>query len=221
MTISEILQSLRDCDYAECKEWADALEAAMREPVAYQDTWDTGLFSLPGDVREADRSGMVPLFRLPPDAAGEISPDWNKLEACRESLREHMAETERLRDLADTLRQQAQIHAQEARTANASLHECYRAATGGKGEPGNWNGANPVITEIERLKEEIEIAECLQDSQYLAGVTAGWNAANSDSPNEAKARIYKMREGRLKPLFEIREKRRARAALAGKEGNHE
>jgi len=30
MTIEEILQSLRDCDYAECKEWADAIEAAMR-----------------------------------------------------------------------------------------------------------------------------------------------------------------------------------------------
>jgi len=29
MTIEEVLQSLRDCDYAECKEWADAIEAAM------------------------------------------------------------------------------------------------------------------------------------------------------------------------------------------------
>ncbi len=39
---------------------------------------------------------------------------------------------------------QAQIHAQEARTANATIAEIYQVCTGATGEPGNWNGAEPV-----------------------------------------------------------------------------
>jgi hypothetical protein len=47
-------------------------------------------------------------------------------------------------DLIDRLRLEAQIHAQEARTANATIAEIYQLCSGGKGEPGNWNGAEPV-----------------------------------------------------------------------------
>lgn len=55
----------------------------------------------------------------------------------------------------DALKQQAQIHAQEANTANATIAECYQACTGGTGEPGNWRGAAPVRAlraENERLR---------------------------------------------------------------------
>jgi hypothetical protein len=59
------------------------------------------------------------------------------------------------RNLCKTLRNEAQAHAQEARTANATIAEIYRACTGGKGEPGNWHGALPVIATIERLTAEL------------------------------------------------------------------
>lgn len=63
-------------------------------------------------------------------------------------------EIERLRDLCERLKLEAQIHAQEARTQASIVKECYRAVTDGKGEPGDWNGARPVIDEIERLQAE-------------------------------------------------------------------
>jgi hypothetical protein len=33
----------------------------------------------------------------------------------------------------------------EAKGHKASLHEAYQAITGATGEPGNWNGAKPII----------------------------------------------------------------------------
>lgn len=67
---------------------------------------------------------------------------------------ERDAEIERMRDLVDTLRQQAESWAQEARTHKATVHEIYQAVTGATGEPGNWHGAQPVIAEIERLRSD-------------------------------------------------------------------
>jgi hypothetical protein len=32
----------------------------------------------------------------------------------------------------------------EARTANSTVNEIYQIISGGTGEPGNWNGAEPV-----------------------------------------------------------------------------
>jgi hypothetical protein len=46
--------------------------------------------------------------------------------------------------LYETCKQQAQIHAQEARCANHTIGEIYQICTGNTGEPGNWNGAEPV-----------------------------------------------------------------------------
>ena len=40
----------------------------------------------------------------------------------------------------------------------------------------------------------------MADSQYLAGVSAGWNAANADNPNEALRKLHESRAGYLKPL---------------------
>jgi hypothetical protein len=42
------------------------------------------------------------------------------------------------------LLQQAQIQAQEMRTQRAIVRDCYQAATGATGEPGDWNGAEPI-----------------------------------------------------------------------------
>ena len=45
---------------------------------------------------------------------------------------------------------QAQTWKQEARTANHTIAQIYQAITGAKGEPGNWNGADPVKAYIAR-----------------------------------------------------------------------
>ncbi|WP_244124943.1 hypothetical protein [Burkholderia gladioli] len=45
-----------------------------------------------------------------------------------------------------------------------------------------------------------EVRDSLLDSQYLAGVTAGWNAANADDPNAALEKIHASHAGYLKPL---------------------
>lgn len=61
-----------------------------------------------------------------------------------EQAREREIEYHALRRERDSLQQQAEIHAQEARTANATIAEIYQLVTGATGEPGRWNGAEPV-----------------------------------------------------------------------------
>jgi hypothetical protein len=73
-----------------------------------------------------------------------------------ERLRERAERAERERDDA---RQQAQVHAQEARTQRATVTEMLQAATGGTGEPGDWHGAKPVIDELKRLRARAERKE--------------------------------------------------------------
>lgn len=63
-----------------------------------------------------------------------------------------------------SLLQQAQIWKQEAMAQRATVHEAYRVCTGNTGEPGDWNGAEPIRklaaerdalqSENERLKAE-------------------------------------------------------------------
>lgn len=53
-------------------------------------------------------------------------------------------EIARLTAERDALKRQAQQHAGEARAANATIAEIYQLCTGRSGEPGNWNGAEPV-----------------------------------------------------------------------------
>jgi hypothetical protein len=57
-------------------------------------------------------------------------------------------------ELIDRLRLEAQIHAQEARTQRATVHEIYQLVTGGTGEPGDWNGAEPVRQALESIRLE-------------------------------------------------------------------
>jgi hypothetical protein len=54
--------------------------------------------------------------------------------------------------------QQAQIWKQEARGANHTIGQIYQLCTGAKGEPGNWNGAEPVralVAERDALRAEL------------------------------------------------------------------
>lgn len=66
---------------------------------------------------------------------------------------------EAAQQLNETLRQQAESHAMEARTMRTSLHECYQAVTGSKGEPGNWNGAEPIKAYVEAAQLRIKTLE--------------------------------------------------------------
>lgn len=65
----------------------------------------------------------------------------------------------RLRNRCDALLLEAQVHAQEARTANATIAEIYQVVSGGRGECGNWHGAEPVQKEIVRLTAELAQAQ--------------------------------------------------------------
>lgn len=65
------------------------------------------------------------------------------------------AENAQLKVLVDRLKMEAQVHAQEARTANATIYEIYQVASGGTGELGNWHGAEPVRKAIGKLKAEV------------------------------------------------------------------
>ncbi len=67
-------------------------------------------------------------------------------------------------ELAERLKLEAKIHAGEARGANHTIAEIYQLCTGATGEPGNWNGAEPVRAalaakdaEIARLRDALEL----------------------------------------------------------------
>lgn len=72
-------------------------------------------------------------------------------------IRRQMEAIEELRGLCETLRSEAQIHAQEAATQRSTVQECYRAVTQGGGEPGDWSGAKPVVAELARLRKAAEL----------------------------------------------------------------
>ncbi|WP_048647521.1 hypothetical protein [Nitratireductor soli] len=85
------------------------------------------------------------------------------------------AEIERLTNLTDQLRMEAQLHSGEARAANASLREAYQAVSGGRGEPGSWNGAEPIKAEVSRLRAKLaEVAEGrLAEAEGVIEIIAG------------------------------------------------
>jgi hypothetical protein len=65
---------------------------------------------------------------------------------------------------------------------------------------------------LQWLEREIEIQDALKDSSFLAGVKSGWNAANSDNPEEELARIRAGFKGYLAPIARARREERAAPA---------
>lgn len=61
-------------------------------------------------------------------------------------------ERDEAKSLVERLKLEAQAHAQEARTANATIAEIYQVCSGSTGEPGNWHGAEPVRAAIAAIK---------------------------------------------------------------------
>lgn len=128
------------------------------------------------------------------------------------ALAEKDARIAELRNLVDRLRLEAQIHAGEARGANATIHEAYQAVTEGKGEPGNWNGAVPIKEELARLRAQLTAsrAECEGLRAALRQITEIVPSSNCDAGSMARSR---MKDIALLAL--------SRAALSQKETGHE
>ena len=72
-----------------------------------------------------------------------------------EALQARLAASEALVRKMETerehLRMQAIEHAQEMRTQRAIVRDIYQAVSGATGEPGNWNGAEPVKQLVRQL----------------------------------------------------------------------
>jgi chromosome segregation ATPase len=86
-----------------------------------------------------------------------------EIERLRLKLDQHLSANERLKEdrdearaLFERVKLEAQIHSGEARTHKSTVHECYQAASGATGEPGNWHGAQPVRDRITSLSAENE-----------------------------------------------------------------
>lgn len=86
------------------------------------------------------------------DLVAELEAENEWLKQTLKTANEQVDEAEAL---VETLKHEAQLHAQEARTANATIAEIYREVSGGKGEPGNWNGAEPVRAELTALRARV------------------------------------------------------------------
>lgn len=67
-----------------------------------------------------------------------------------------------MRNLCERLKQEAQIHAQEARTQKSTVHEIYQSLGINKGD---WNGAKPVVEMFEALRARV--AELESDYKRL------------------------------------------------------
>lgn len=109
-----------------------------------------------------------------------------------------IAEVRRLQVLAERLKLEAQSHAQEARTANATIAEIYQAVTGKTGEPGNWHGAEPVRAEIRRLQVDAWRYQWLFNANPQALAAIAWSVpaacAFSNAPEAIDAAIANNQE---------------------------
>ena len=65
-------------------------------------------------------------------------------EQLKDALRSLSDQIEALTAERNAVLQQAQLWKQEARTQASIVRECYQTCTGSTGEPGDWNGADPV-----------------------------------------------------------------------------
>lgn len=125
-----------------------------------------------GDFHEVSINGND-MFGHPADSAvvGEACPKCRAVEdghICHLSLLPAPTEVEGAPlvqqdgGMVERLRMEAQGHAMEARTQRGTVRDIYQVVTGAIGEPGDWNGANPVRERIGQLIATLEHARaCL------------------------------------------------------------
>lgn len=131
--------------------------------------------------------------------------------AQQERIEALMAERDEVQALADRLRLEAQGHASEARTANSTIYEIYQVLSGGKGEKGNWNGAEPAreyVATAERnlAKAKEALRPFAEFGEFMAVETEGF------SDTDRLFLIPEESEVRLADLF-VSAFRRAREAM--------
>lgn len=125
--------------------------------------------------RSAVRELLITAIDVNADVTGGLLAEIDKLPII--TLTDAEAAVERLRGLVDRLKLEARCHAGEARAANHTISEAYQVITGCKGEPGNWNGAEPIRAEITRLRA------AMQDACDLLTERRHGNAARSAGHN--------------------------------------
>ena len=87
-----------------------------------------------------------------------------------------MQRVDELEALNETLKNEAQIHAMEAKSANATINEINQFISGATGEPANWHGAQPVKEFVNNLKAQLAaltqviVERDLIIGQYIAEV---------------------------------------------------
>jgi chromosome segregation ATPase len=110
-----------------------------------------------------------------------------------ESLQSENAE---LRQLAERVKLEAQMHAQEARTANATIAEIYQVISGATGEPGNWHGAEPVREYVAGLRRD-------RDEWKDATVSANQRFKQAESKvDELRRQLEEARKDRREVLLD-------------------
>ena len=80
-----------------------------------------------------------------------------------------------------SLLQQAQIWKQEATAQRATVHEAYRVCTGNTGEPGDWNGAEPIrklAAERDALQAKLSALQVQEPVLFIHPATFGMNSAH-------------------------------------------
>jgi len=115
MNIQDVLREMREVDAVAPSDdvacWADALEAAMREPVAWCFTDVNGkpkeLTDSPDYRDEQDKRIYTPLYALPPDAAGEIEREEMAKMRLIGQCADQLEEIERLEKERDLWREEA------------------------------------------------------------------------------------------------------------------
>lgn len=150
---------------------AHSLPHSLVERLAWGDRDDVA--EALGELRcmLADGDDYVPFPSTQPTHSGEVITDNSK--ALANAL-----------ERVDRLKLEAQIHAGEARTANATIAEIYQIISGGKGELGNWHGAEPVRQRIAEL--EAFVSDCAQ--------TAGGMVNGNRLSSQAKALLSRIQE---------------------------
>jgi hypothetical protein len=164
-------------DEANSKQQGEA-SAVIGEPAFKVGTNEVPALPATGDISP---DSSVPIHAFGSAGVSFLQARVVELNAQITALRVEQA---RLQELAERLKQEAQIHAQEARTQRATVHECYQAIGAKKGD---WNGAEPIrayvqsvqsiIAERDALKEELARVDGERRAAGPTGSTAAGNEA--------------------------------------------
>jgi hypothetical protein len=126
--INELLREMRewaDRDYPQIGAWADAIEAAMREPVMIARESGGGVAWIMDILKPDAMHHRMRLYALPPDAAAEIE----RLIANREALYNRLDDMRSQRDAANTVIVNLKAEIERCQDlVESAYHDGWRAA---------------------------------------------------------------------------------------------